>query len=554
MKRLVLILMLVLMPSVVMASAPDRRICDNDGDCLLINSDGTLPITGGGGASASDDLTDVNTATAAAGQILVNDGTQWNALAVGSNDQLLTADSAVVGGVKWAGGGSGATQLTGLADVNSSTATRGNILVGDGSAFISTSQFSVDPGTGNLTIAGTIEQTGATSTITASGGAVLYGDVADTIELGQDSDGHDFVLYGDTASANATWDSSADALLFNGSAQINASVTAVTNDINSATASIGSLFVADGSTFGALPIGSNGQFLKVDTSSAPFNVTWAAGGGGSSQLSDLADINSATQGRGRLLASDGTSFHSIAGGDGTGIFPYAGQGYENLVITNSTTTATITADRLVLRNVAGSPFLVGSVNVTANITVSGAGGLDTGVEGSSTWYAVWVIAKEDGTKAGLLSLSSTSPTMPATYVYRKRVGWMRNDASSNFREMYQANNVVDVINEQTRVINDGSATVFTDVDCSSYAAPTARIVKGTIPSNAGQVSFFVSGRPNGSSSTNGKMMLNIDGGTSIGMQATTYIIATDSSQIWEYKNSASSKATDILCDGYFDNL
>lgn len=42
---------------------------------------------------------------------------------------------------------------------------------------------------------------------------------------------------------------------------------------------------------------------------------------------------------------------------------------------------------------------------TANITVSGAGGLDTGTEEASTWYEVWGIAKEDGTRNLILHKS-----------------------------------------------------------------------------------------------------------------------------------------------------
>lgn len=41
-------------------------------------------------------------------------------------------------------------------------------------------------------------------------------------------------------------------------------------------------------------------------------------------------------------------------------------------------------------------------DVAAEITTSGAGGLDTGTEESSTWYEVYAIAKEDGTRNLLL--------------------------------------------------------------------------------------------------------------------------------------------------------
>ena len=41
-------------------------------------------------------------------------------------------------------------------------------------------------------------------------------------------------------------------------------------------------------------------------------------------------------------------------------------------------------------------------NLVADITASGAGGLDTGSEGASIWYGIYAIAKDDGTKNLLL--------------------------------------------------------------------------------------------------------------------------------------------------------
>lgn len=69
--------------------------------------------------------------------------------------------------------------------------------------------------------------------------------------------------------------------------------------------------------------------------------------------------------------------------------------------------------------------------LTVDISTPGAGGLDTGSEASDTWYYLWLIAKPDGTVAGLLSLSSTSPTMPSGYVYKKLFFVVRNNSSSN---------------------------------------------------------------------------------------------------------------------------
>ncbi|MCK4268696.1 MAG: hypothetical protein KAX16_07675 [Actinomycetia bacterium] len=74
-----------------------------------------------------------------------------------------------------------------------------------------------------------------------------------------------------------------------------------------------------------------------------------------------------------------------------------------------------------------------SINLTVAITSSGANGLDTGSEAANTWYSIWVIYNP-GTEilASLLSISVDSPTLPSGYTKKRRVGWVRNNASSNF--------------------------------------------------------------------------------------------------------------------------
>lgn len=73
--------------------------------------------------------------------------------------------------------------------------------------------------------------------------------------------------------------------------------------------------------------------------------------------------------------------------------------------------------------------------LSADIALSGAGGLDTGVEARNVWYAVHVIADSAGVNpaALMLSLSADTPTLPAGYDKFRRVGWVRNGATA-FRD------------------------------------------------------------------------------------------------------------------------
>jgi hypothetical protein len=54
-----------------------------------------------------------------------------------------------------------------------------------------------------------------------------------------------------------------------------------------------------------------------------------------------------------------------------------------------------------------------------------AGGLDTGAVGNSDYY-IWLIARSDtGVVDVLFSLSSTAPTMPTNYDFKRLVGWFK---------------------------------------------------------------------------------------------------------------------------------
>lgn len=56
------------------------------------------------------------------------------------------------------------------------------------------------------------------------------------------------------------------------------------------------------------------------------------------------------------------------------------------------------------------------------------GGLDTGAVGNSDYY-IWLIARSDtGVVDALFSLSSTAPTMPANYDFKRLIGWFKRTA------------------------------------------------------------------------------------------------------------------------------
>ena len=83
---------------------------------------------------------------------------------------------------------------------------------------------------------------------------------------------------------------------------------------------------------------------------------------------------------------------------------------------------------------------VTSSDITADVTASGANGLDTGSEAATTFYHLFAIGKSDGTLALLLSTSATSPTMPSGYTFKRLLWGVANDASSNFYDFVHLRN------------------------------------------------------------------------------------------------------------------
>ena len=131
----------------------------------------------------------------------------------------------------------------------------------------------------------------------------------------------------------------------------------------------------------------------------------------------------------------------------------------------------INVERLMVENVA-----LTNIDLTADITQSGPNGLDTGTEEPDTWYSIWVICGSAGT-ASLLSISPNSPTMPSGYTKNRRVGWVYNDSSSEFRKFYHRGDwwfydVEHMVREDS-VEEDG---VWTDLSLNAFIPPAAKKV------------------------------------------------------------------------------
>jgi len=131
------------------------------------------------------------------------------------------------------------------------------------------------------------------------------------------------------------------------------------------------------------------------------------------------------------------------------------------------------ADEFVVKNSAGAAKLLSTVDVTVDITASGANGLDTGSEANSTWYYGHIIYNPTtDTVAGLLSLSWTSPTLPSGYTFSAPIGAVYNESTGNIRTLKQRGAEV-FSNSTLGILINGTATSSAPVSLAIFIPPIA---------------------------------------------------------------------------------
>ena len=153
---------------------------------------------------------------------------------------------------------------------------------------------------------------------------------------------------------------------------------------------------------------------------------------------------------------------------------------EIVVLRNATNPAyqiDYSATKLVAFDSNGYKKVLSSDSATVDLTVSGAGGLDTGSEANSTWYHIFRIVKEDDTASIIFSTSATAPTMPSGYTYKAYVGAVYNDSSGDIVDLEQIDRMVHMTGTPL-VVSAGTATSLTSVDISARVPTTAAICYG----------------------------------------------------------------------------
>jgi hypothetical protein len=125
---------------------------------------------------------------------------------------------------------------------------------------------------------------------------------------------------------------------------------------------------------------------------------------------------------------------------------------------------------------------------TIDCTTTGANGLDAGSLANSTWYHVYAISKAAGASPALLaSTSASSPTMPATYTLKRRIGSFLTDGSAHILAFVQDGDTFywSALPTDVAVTNLGtSATLYTlSTPLGIKTRPLMRVVATTANSS-----------------------------------------------------------------------
>lgn len=214
------------------------------------------------------------------------------------------------------------------------------------------------------------------------------------------------------------------------------------------------------------------------------------------------------------------------------------------------TAASITIGAGAARNSTNAYDLVVAAPLTVSLAVSGAGGLDTGSEAASSWYAVHLIGDSTGVLApvGLFSLSATAPSLPTGYDVFRRIGWVRNNVSSDLlsqstsggrgnRETFYLNTLVD-----RAVLSSGAAVGITSVSMATLVPTTGNSadVKVRESGTVALLLYF----PDGATLFDGYL---------VGNEATIEYPVQGSQTIY-YAHVAVGGLTDIWVAGYEESL
>jgi hypothetical protein len=230
----------------------------------------------------------------------------------------------------------------------------------------------------------------------------------------------------------------------------------------------------------------------------------------------------------------------------------------------TTVTLGVSGEDSLIRDVDDTFDIEFTGTLTAVITTAGAGGLQTSSsEAANTWYQVCVIADSTATNpVAALLIPAGVAFSQSGYDKVRRVGWVRNNGSSNFFKFEATGNAIrrryhyDESTTNLEALNNGNATTWATVSLAAYVPPngTEYLQQFDFIANAAGDNF--STRPTGSSVAMTGAPFNVSPAVATGgNEFRGSILATcNSSQSIQYEVTSASDSLDIAVIGFIDEI
>jgi len=201
-----------------------------------------------------------------------------------------------------------------------------------------------------------------------------------------------------------------------------------------------------------------------------------------------------------------------------------------------------------------------SDTVTVDLSLTGAGGLDTGAEAADSWYAALVIGDSSSVNLakGMFTASPDSPTLPAGYDLYRRAGWVRNNASSNLLKFGHhgsgGSKHMGYWEDRgnLRVLINGNSTTFAAVSTATLVPPGARRVTTVAdydpknPNRAARIREF--GNPSTSP------VIRLQNSASSLNSTAPFTLHVGPAQRFEYSVESPQDKFTVMISGYTDDL
>lgn len=188
-------------------------------------------------------------------------------------------------------------------------------------------------------------------------------------------------------------------------------------------------------------------------------------------------------------------------------------------------------------------------------TTTGANALDAGSLSTSTTYHVYVIAKADGTTAFLASTSASAPTMPSGYTYKRRIGSVLTNGSSQFRAFVQSGDrfTLDVPISDLNTTNPGTAAVTRTLTVPTGVVVTAWFSNWESNTSTNRNVLWTALDQTDTTPSDTLFSLRVNSPSFVAMSGEFYVKTNTSGQIrYRSDNSGASDGTVVATKGWLD--